>query len=117
MGGLVTVDLDATLVTAFSEKEQAAPTWKKTFGVPSADCSRSERRLRAHSSGLLAAMSDGDSRSSVRRSCNERGWIGRILLIIGALPRFKSAVTFVRRESIAARLARAVGEERLGFQG
>jgi hypothetical protein len=31
-GGLVTVDLDATLVTAFSEKEQAAPTWKKTFG-------------------------------------------------------------------------------------
>jgi len=31
-GGLVTVDLDATLVTAFSQKEQAAPTWKKTFG-------------------------------------------------------------------------------------
>jgi hypothetical protein len=31
-GGLVTIDLDATLVTAFSEKEQAAPTWKKTFG-------------------------------------------------------------------------------------
>jgi hypothetical protein len=31
-GGLVTIDLDATIVTAFSEKEQAAPTWKKTFG-------------------------------------------------------------------------------------
>jgi len=31
-GGLVTVDLDATLVTAFSQKEQAALTWKKTFG-------------------------------------------------------------------------------------
>jgi hypothetical protein len=31
-GGLVTVDLDATIVTAHSEKEQAAPTWKKTFG-------------------------------------------------------------------------------------
>ena len=31
-GGLVTVDLNATLVTAFSQKEQAAPTWKKTFG-------------------------------------------------------------------------------------
>jgi hypothetical protein len=29
---LVTVDLDATIVTAHSEKEQAAPTWKKTFG-------------------------------------------------------------------------------------
>jgi hypothetical protein len=31
-GGLVTIDLDATIVTAYSEKEQAAPTWKKTFG-------------------------------------------------------------------------------------
>jgi hypothetical protein len=31
-GGLVTVDLDATVVIAHSEKENAAPTWKKTFG-------------------------------------------------------------------------------------
>jgi len=31
-GGLVTVDLDATLVTSYSEKENARPTWKKTFG-------------------------------------------------------------------------------------
>ena len=31
-GGLVTVDLDATIAIAHSEKEQAAPTWKKTFG-------------------------------------------------------------------------------------
>ena len=31
-GGLVTVDIDATIVTAHSEKDQAAPTWKKTFG-------------------------------------------------------------------------------------
>jgi hypothetical protein len=30
--GLVTVDLDATVVIAHSDKEQAAPTWKKTFG-------------------------------------------------------------------------------------
>ncbi len=32
-GGLVTVDIDATIVTACSEKEQAAPTWKKTYGL------------------------------------------------------------------------------------
>jgi Transposase DDE domain group 1 len=32
-GGLVVVDLDATIVIAHSEKEQAAPTWKKTFGI------------------------------------------------------------------------------------
>jgi len=32
-GGLVTVDLDATIVVAHSEKEEASPTWKKTFGL------------------------------------------------------------------------------------
>jgi Transposase DDE domain group 1 len=31
-GGLVTVDIDATVVTACSEKDRARPTWKKTFG-------------------------------------------------------------------------------------
>jgi Transposase DDE domain group 1 len=31
-GGLVPLDVDATIVTACSEKEQAAPTWKKAFG-------------------------------------------------------------------------------------
>jgi len=32
-GGLIPVDIDATIVIAHSEKEQAAPTWKKTFGL------------------------------------------------------------------------------------
>jgi len=31
-GGLIPVDIDATIVTSHSDKEQAAPTWKKTFG-------------------------------------------------------------------------------------
>jgi hypothetical protein len=31
-GGLIPLDLDATIVIAHSEKEQAAPTWKHTFG-------------------------------------------------------------------------------------
>ncbi len=31
-GALVTVDIDATIVTACSDKDQAAATWKKTFG-------------------------------------------------------------------------------------
>jgi hypothetical protein len=31
-GGPVIIDLDATIVIAHSEKEQAAPTWKRTFG-------------------------------------------------------------------------------------
>ena len=32
-GGPVVIDLDATIVIAHSEKEQARPTWKKTFGI------------------------------------------------------------------------------------
>ena len=31
-GSLVTIDLDATIVIAHSDKDQAAPTWKKTYG-------------------------------------------------------------------------------------
>jgi Transposase DDE domain group 1 len=31
-GGPVVIDLDATIVIAHSEKEQACPAWKKTFG-------------------------------------------------------------------------------------
>ncbi len=31
-GSLILVDIDATIVLAHSEKEKAAPTWKKTFG-------------------------------------------------------------------------------------
>jgi hypothetical protein len=31
-GSLIPVDIDATVVIAHSEKEQAAPTWKKTYG-------------------------------------------------------------------------------------
>jgi hypothetical protein len=31
-GSLIAVDLDATIVTPHSEKENAAPTWKKTSG-------------------------------------------------------------------------------------
>jgi hypothetical protein len=31
-GGLIIADIDATLLTAHSDKQQAAPTWKKTFG-------------------------------------------------------------------------------------
>jgi hypothetical protein len=32
-GGLVTVDLDATIVVSHSEKQEASPTWKKTYGL------------------------------------------------------------------------------------
>jgi hypothetical protein len=31
-GGQILIDIDATIVTSCSDKEQAAPTWKKTYG-------------------------------------------------------------------------------------
>ncbi|MEV6980656.1 IS1380 family transposase [Sphaerisporangium sp. NPDC051017] len=31
-GDLIPIDIDATIVTAHSDKQDAAPTWKKTFG-------------------------------------------------------------------------------------
>jgi hypothetical protein len=39
-GSLIPVDIDATIVIAHSEKEQAAATWKNTFGFhpPAAAC-------------------------------------------------------------------------------
>jgi hypothetical protein len=45
-GGLVTIDLDATIVIAHSEKQEAAPTWKKTFGLSPPDRLRRPRRGR-----------------------------------------------------------------------
>ena len=35
-GALIPVDIDATIVIAHSEKENTAPTWKKTYRVPPA---------------------------------------------------------------------------------
>ena len=32
-GALIPVDIDATIVIAHSDKEKAAPTWKKTYGL------------------------------------------------------------------------------------
>jgi Transposase DDE domain group 1 len=32
LAGYVAIDMDATLVTAYSDKEKAAPTWKKGYG-------------------------------------------------------------------------------------
>ena len=55
-GGLVTVDLDATIVIAHSEKEEAAPTWKKTLDLFSShDRHRRPRRRERRAAGHRAA--------------------------------------------------------------
>ncbi len=60
-GGLVTVDLNATLVTSCSEKENAAPTWKKTFGAGA-----SRRRGLPPAAGPAGAAVDADQQARVR---------------------------------------------------
>jgi hypothetical protein len=35
--GLIPVDIDATIVTAHSDKQQAAPTWKENLWLPPGD--------------------------------------------------------------------------------
>jgi hypothetical protein len=32
LAGWLVIDMDATLITAYSDKEGAAPTWKKGYG-------------------------------------------------------------------------------------
>jgi Transposase DDE domain group 1 len=55
-GGVVIVDLDATIVIAHSEKERAAPTWKKDLRVPPDDrMGRPRQRRRRGAAGHRAA--------------------------------------------------------------
>jgi hypothetical protein len=55
-GDLIPVDIDATIVLAHSEKEKAAPTWKKTFGLftelPGIAAGQQAERPRPHATSL-----------------------------------------------------------------
>jgi len=74
-GSLIPVDIDATIVIAHSEKEQAAPTWKKTYGFhPLA-------AFADHSAGgggeaLAIALRPGNA-GSVRHEVAQVEWIHR----------------------------------------
>ena len=74
-GSLIPVDIDATIVIAHSEKEQAAPTWKKTFGFhPLA-------AFADHGAGAageaLAIMLRPGNAGSVRHEVAQVEWIHR----------------------------------------
>jgi hypothetical protein len=66
-GGLVTIDIDATIVTACSEKEQAAPTWKKPTAI-----------IRSPFSLIMVPRAAG----SRYWCCCGRAMLARILLLI-----------------------------------
>ena len=74
-GSLIPVDIDATIVLAHSEKEKAAPTWKKTFGFhPLA-------AFADHSGGAggepLAILLRPGNAGSVRHEVAQVEWIHR----------------------------------------
>jgi hypothetical protein len=74
-GSLIPVDIDATIVLAHSEKESAAPTWKKTFGFHSLAV------FADHGAGAageaLAIMLRPGNAGSVRHEVAQVEWIHR----------------------------------------
>jgi Transposase DDE domain group 1 len=86
-GGLITVDdLDATLVTSYSEKENAPrPTWKKTFGfhplaAPRRQCPLRQRCARKEAADPFAYLAFHLSRSGYAASP------GRGATMVGPVP-------------------------------
>jgi Transposase DDE domain group 1 len=74
-GSLIPVDIDATIVLAHSDKEKAAPTWKKTFGFhPLA-------AFADHGAGAggepLAIMLRAGNAGSVRHEVAQVEWVHR----------------------------------------
>jgi len=76
-GGLITVDIDATIVTACSEKEQASPTWKKTFGLLTELPELSSQFRERVASGAVTVLDHDRARRSLSgygKPCHPVGW-------------------------------------------
>jgi hypothetical protein len=69
--GPLVIDVDATLVTAHSEKESATPTFKRGFGFHPSD-GRKPPSSRAGSVVIFGVLSLGETRSAVLRSDDRR---------------------------------------------
>jgi hypothetical protein len=75
--GLVTVDIDATIVTACSEKEQAAPTWKKTYGLLTELPELSSQFRERVASGAVTVLDHDRAKRSLSgygKPCHPVGW-------------------------------------------
>jgi hypothetical protein len=66
--GRVVIDLDATLVTAHSDKQDATRTWKKTLRIPSLARVRRPRHRWGRGAGLRAAAPGQGGLEHRRRS-------------------------------------------------
>ena len=74
-GDLIAVDIDATIVLAYSEKEKAAPTWKKTFGFHPL-CAFADHGAGAGGEPLAILLRPGNA-GSVRHEVAQVEWIHR----------------------------------------
>jgi hypothetical protein len=75
-GSLIPVDTGATIVTAHSEKQKAAPTWKKTFGFhPLA--AFADHGAAGTGEALAILLRPGNA-GSVRREVAHVEWIHRL---------------------------------------
>jgi hypothetical protein len=76
-GALIPVDLDATIVLAHSEKEKAAPTWKKTFGLLTELPELSSQFRERVGSGAVTVLDHDRARrssSGYGKPCHPVGW-------------------------------------------
>jgi len=76
-GALVAVDIDATIVLAHSEKEKAAPTWKKTYGLLTELPELSSQFRERVASGAVTVLDHDRARrssSGYGKPCHPAGW-------------------------------------------
>jgi hypothetical protein len=76
-GSLIPVDLDATIVLAHSEKEIAAPTWKKTYGLLTELPELSSQFRERVASGAVTVLDHDRAKRSLSgygKPCHPVGW-------------------------------------------
>ena len=76
-GSLIPVDIDATIVIAHSEKEKAAPTWKKTYGLLTELPELSSQFRGQVASGAVTVLDHDRARrssSGYGKPCHRVGW-------------------------------------------
>ena len=92
-GSLIPVDIDATIVIAHSEKEKAAPTWKRTFGFhPLA--AFADHGAAAAGEALAIMLRPGNAGSSTAA-----GHIETARLALAQLPRRQHRKVLIRTDS------------------
>jgi hypothetical protein len=92
-GSLIPVDIDATIVAAHSEKEQAAPTWKKTFGFhPLAAFADHGAGAGGEALGILLRPGNAGSNTAAEH-------IGVTRLALAQLPRHLRRRVLIRTDS------------------